>query len=134
MFTFGGVTGILLGCSSMVLALHDTYYVVAHFHVVLSLSTVMGLILGLSMYIDMVLVHGVVGSIFVQCNNSSMLCYCSVLLLIYGTCLCFIMMHYIGFAMLPRRIFDYPDSINCWNCLCSIGACICFVCFVSLKR
>merc|ERR1711879_256577 len=117
LFTLGGSTGVILGNAAVDLTLHDTYYVVAHFHFVLSLGAIIALFLGILYY----------QSTFF--NNNSVLISTEIrnaryhfLLSFFGISLTFTPMHYLGFNIQPRRIPDFPDNFNSWNILSSIGS------------
>merc|ERR1712167_172845 len=101
MFTIGGLTGILLSNASIDISLHDTYYVVTHFHYVLSLGAVIAL--------------------FIYIINSTLLYY-NFYFTILGINITFIPLHFLGFNSMPRRIPDYPDLIISWNFLSSSGS------------
>merc|ERR1712070_302087 len=107
MFTIGGLTGILLSNASIDISLHDTYYVVAHFHYVLSLGAVIALFVGYNTFIHII--------------NSTLLYY-NFYFTILGINITFIPLHILGFNSMPRRIPDYPDLIISWNFLSSCGS------------
>merc|ERR1712166_1436312 len=102
MFTIGGLTGILLANASIVISLHDTYYVVAHFHYVLSLGAVIATFSGIIHY--------------------STILYYNFYFTILGINITFTPLHFLGFNSMPRRIPDYPDNIMNWNFLSSCGS------------
>ena len=124
MFTIGGATGIILGNAAIDLGLHDTYYVVAHFHFVLSLGAVIAIFSGISFNHD---------NIFTSKNllpsSSCTLSLYHLQLTFIGILLSFTPMHFLGFNLMPRRITDYPDSFHSWNLLSSIGSGITFLSF-----
>merc|ERR1712165_375833 len=102
MFTGGGSTGVILGNSAVDLALHDTYYVVAHFHFVLSLGAVISIFSGITFNGEKIL-----GS---RNLLPSVSCTLSLSLLTFlGILLTFSPMHFLGFNVMPRRIPDFPD-------------------------
>jgi heme/copper-type cytochrome/quinol oxidase subunit 1 len=107
MFTIGGATGIILGNAAIDLGLHDTYYVVAHFHFVLSLGAVIAIFSGISFNHD---------NIFTSKNllpsSSCTLSLYHLQLTFIGILLSFSPMHFLGFNLMPRRIEDYPDSFH----------------------
>merc|ERR1712144_19067 len=103
MFTIGGLTGILLSNASIDISLHDTYYVVAHFHYVLSLGAVIALFVCILFYSTLLLGYNF---------------YFTIL----GINITFIPLHFLGFNSMPRRIPDYPDLIISWNFLSSSGS------------
>nr|BAM68228.1 cytochrome oxidase subunit I [Babesia rodhaini]BAM68231.1 cytochrome oxidase subunit I [Babesia rodhaini]BAM68235.1 cytochrome oxidase subunit I [Babesia rodhaini]BAM68238.1 cytochrome oxidase subunit I [Babesia rodhaini] len=111
-FTLGGTTGVILGNAGVDIALHDTAYVVAHFHFVLSIGAIFALIAFISVIQRLML------DIIVT-NRCLILLIPSILCSIILT---FTPMHFLGFATLPRRIPDYGDEVWAWNILCSIGA------------
>ena len=113
-FTLGGSTGVVLGNAAMDVALHDTYYVVAHFHFVLSLGAVIAIILGIMYYQDILFSVSGRGA----ARNTKVIMF----LLFFGINLTFTPMHLLGFNLQPRRIPDYPDNYNSWNFLSSIGS------------
>jgi cytochrome c oxidase subunit 1 len=115
MFTIGGATGVILGNAAVDLALHDTYYVVAHFHFVLSLGAVIGIFTGTVFYGSLI-----IGD-FLSSPSSYLSLYHLVLTFI-GILLTFSPMHFVGFNVMPRRIADFPDSFHSWNFLSSIGS------------
>jgi heme/copper-type cytochrome/quinol oxidase subunit 1 len=127
MFTIGGATGVILGNAAVDLALHDTYYVVAHFHFVLSLGAVIGIFTGTVFYGSLI-----IGD-FLSSPSSYLSLYHLVLTFI-GILLTFSPMHFVGFNVMPRRIADFPDSFHSWNFLSSIGSGITLISFTILKK
>merc|ERR1711968_112882 len=117
MFTIGGSTGVILGNAAVDLALHDTYYVVAHFHFVLSLGAVIAIFSGITFVGEKI-----VGSKILLPSPSSTLSLYHLVLTLVGILLTFSPMHFLGFNVMPRRIPDFPDSFHSWNFLSSIGS------------
>ena len=112
LFTIGGLTGIVLSNAGINLFLHDTYYVVAHFHYVLSMGAVFGIFSGFYLWFN--LISGLI------LNN--ILSYLHFWLFFFGVNLTFFPMHFLGLNGLPRRIPDY--SFNFWylNQICTVGS------------
>merc|ERR1712226_522864 len=129
MFTIGGSTGVILGNAAVDLALHDTYYVVAHFHFVLSLGAVIAIFSGIIFNGEKIL-----GSKSLLPSPSSTLSLYHLVLTLIGILLTFSPMHFLGFNVMPRRIPDFPDSFHSWNFLSSIGSGITFLSFAILKK
>merc|ERR1711868_222469 len=117
MFTVGGSTGVILGNAAVDLALHDTYYVVAHFHFVLSLGAVIAIFSGIIFCGEKIL-----GSKNCLPSTSCTLSLYHLVLTLVGILLTFSPMHFLGFNVMPRRIPDFPDSFHSWNFLSSIGS------------
>merc|ERR1712039_1041673 len=124
MFTSGSSTGVILGNAAVDLGLHDTYYVVAHFHFVLSLGAVIAIFSG-------VIFNGekILGSKSLLPSPTSTLSLYHLLLTFVGVLLTFSPMHFLGFNVMPRRIPDFPDSFHSWNFLSSIGSGITVISF-----
>ena len=116
MFTIGGSTGIILGNAAVDLWLHDTYYVVAHFHFVLSLGAVIAIFSGIIFFQDKIFSKNILPS------SSSTLSLYHLVLTFIGILLTFSPMHFLGFNVMPRRIPDFPDPFHSWNFLSSIGS------------
>merc|ERR1719456_1551237 len=129
MFTIGGSTGVILGNAAVDLALHDTYYVVAHFHFVLSLGAVIAIFSGI-----IFVAEKIVGSKILLPSPSSTLSLYHLVLTLVGILLTFSPMHFLGFNVMPRRIPDFPDYFNSWNFLSSIGSGITLLSFAMLKK
>merc|ERR1712227_967244 len=106
MFTVGGSTGVILGNAAVDLALHDTYYVVAHFHFVLSLGAVIAIFSGIIFNVEKKL-----GSNLLPSTSSTISLY-NFLLTFVGILLTFSPMHFLGFNVMPRRIPDFPDFFH----------------------
>ena len=123
-----GSTGIILGNAAVDLGLHDTYYVVAHFHFVLSLGAVIAIFSG-------VIFNGekIVGSKNLLPSSSSRNSLYHLVSTFIGILLTFSPMHFLGFNVMPRRIPDFPDSFHSWNFLSSIGSGITFLSFSILN-
>merc|ERR1712230_330898 len=124
MFTIGGSTGVILGNAAVDLGLHDTYYVVAHFHFVLSLGAVIGLLSGIIFFQEKIL-----GSNNFLPSSSSYNSIYHLVSTFFGILLTFTPMHFLGFNVMPRRIPDFPDYFNSWNYLSSIGSGITLISF-----
>merc|ERR1711915_1002895 len=129
MFTSGGSTGVILGNAAVDLGLHDTYYVVAHFHFVLSLGAVIAIFSG-------VIFNGekILASKSLLPSPSSRNSLYHLVLTFVGILLTFWPMHFLGFNVMPRRIPDFPDSFHSWNFLSSIGSGITLLSFAFLKK
>merc|ERR1712061_584458 len=123
MFTSGGSTGVILGNAAVDLGLHDTYYVVARFHFIISLGAVIAIFSG-------ILFNGekILGKNLLVSPSCTLSLYHLVSTFI-GILLTFSPMHFLGFNVMPRRMPDFPDSFHSWNFLSSIGSGITFLSF-----
>ena len=112
MFTVGGITGIVLANAGADQVLHNTYYVVAHFHYVLSLGATYAIFAGFYYWFPRMS-----GRIFPEWVGR--LHFWSFFI---GTNILFFPMHFLGLGGMPRRIADYPDGFAGWNLVASAGA------------
>lgn len=111
LFTVGGVTGVVLRSRRIDIALHDTYYVVAHFHYVLRLGAVFGILCGITLWAPIFwgapLNYTGVTAVF--------------WVLFTGVNLTFLPIHFLGLNGIPRRYRDYPDMFWSYNIICRFG-------------
>ena len=112
LFTIGGLSGVILSNAGLDVALHDTYYVVGHFHYVLSMGAVYAMFAGFYYWIGKMTGR----------RYSELLGQVHFWTFFVGVNVTFFPMHFLGLAGMPRRIPDYPDAFKGFNLIASYGS------------
>lgn len=117
LFTIGGLTGVIMANASIDVAIHDTYYIVAHFHYVLSLGAVYALFAGFYTWVGKI----------TGFNYNYTMAYVHFIIFTVAVNLVFFPMHALGLSGMPRRIPDYADGYAGWNSIISFGTILTFI-------
>jgi cytochrome c oxidase subunit 1 len=112
LFTIGGVTGVVVASAGIDHAMHDTYYVIAHFHYVLSLGSAFAIFAGFYYWFPKMS-----GYLY-----NEALARTQFFVTFVGVNVVFFPQHFLGLAGMPRRYVDYPDAFAFWNLVSSLGA------------
>jgi len=112
LFTLGGLTGVVLSNSGINAVMHDTYYVVAHFHYVLSMGAVFAMFAGWYYWVEKIIGY----------PYPEFLGKLHFWMFFAGVNITFFPMHFLGLAGFPRRVPDYPDAFALWNKVASFGS------------
>ena len=112
LFTFGGVTGVVLANGGVDQTMHDTYYVVAHFHYTMSMGAMFAMFSGFYYWFPKMSGY----------MYNEKLAHLQFWMSFIGVNMIFLPQHFLGVAGMPRRIIDYPDAFAGWNAISSYGA------------